>query len=534
MTIRDRSLHDPARGEARPHALVIGSGLGGLATAIRLGARGWRVTVLERLDCAGGRARVFRQEGYSFDAGPTIITLPQLIDDLWALCGRDRAADLPFKAMDPFYRIRFNDGSTIDCSGDPDKMRAEIARLSPGDVEGYDRLLQDAADKYTYGFEHLGQLDYSRIMTMLRELPGIAIRGGHRTVAQGVRAFLSDERLRMAFSYHPLLIGGNPHGTTAIYLLILALERRFGVHFVMGGTHALVEGMVGLIEGQGNRVRLGADVEEIEIEHGRARGVRLAGGERIAADVVVSNADTAWTWKHLIAPRHRARWTDAKLDRARYSMGLFVWYFGTDRQWPEVEHHTMVLGPRYRALLHDIFRRHRLAEDFSLYLYRPTASDPSLAPPGCDSFYALSPVPHLDSGTDWSAMAESYRAKIEARLAETVLPGLPGRVVTQRIMTPKDFETDYLAYKGAGFSFEPTLFQSAWFRPHNRAEGIEGLYMVGAGTHPGAGVPGVLTSAEVVDRMIPSAEAALAARPAARMAPLAPGAGPSGPDGDAG
>ncbi|MGF1554064.1 MAG: phytoene desaturase [Paracoccaceae bacterium] len=505
MTVLDRQLADPVRTARQPHAVVIGSGVGGLATAARLGARGWRVTVVEKLDCPGGRARVFRQDGFSFDAGPTIITHPRLLDELWALCGKRREDHVRLVSMDPFYRIRFDDGSTLDCSGDAAKMRAEIARLSPGDVEGYERLVASTEEKFRFGFERLGRMEFSSVLSMLRELPGIVLRGGHRTVAQGVRRYVRDERLRTALSYHPLLIGGNPFGTTAIYLLILALERRWGVHFVMGGTHALVCGMVDLIEGQGNAVRLNAPVAEIEVENGRATGVRLEDGERIAADVVVSNADAAWTWRHLIAPEHRRRWTDRKIARSRYSMGLFVWYFGTDRQWPEVEHHTMVLGPRYKGLLDDIFRKHRLAEDFSLYLHRPTATDPSLAPAGCDAFYALAPVPHLDSGTDWEAVAEDYRARIEDRLDATVLPGLKGRVVSQRIMTPKTFETDYHAYKGAGFSFEPTLFQSAWFRPHNRAEGIENLYLVGAGTHPGAGVPGVLTSAEVVDGLIPEA-----------------------------
>ncbi|MEO1773881.1 MAG: phytoene desaturase [Pseudomonadota bacterium] len=509
MTVHDPKLAAPAvtagGDAARPHAVVIGSGFGGLATAIRLGARGYRVTVLERLDCPGGRARVFRQDGFSFDAGPTIITLPHLLDELWELCGKRRADHVELRAMDPFYRILFNDGSHLDCSGDADKMRAEVARLSPGDVAGYQRMLKNAEEKFRFGFQKLGRMEFSKLVTMLLQLPGIALRGGHRTVAQGVKLYLKDERLRTAFSYHPLLIGGNPHGTTAIYLLILALERKWGVHFAMGGTHALIQGMVDLIRGQGNTMRLGAEVAEILIDGGEARGVRLSSGEEIAADVVVANSDAAWTWKHLIAPQHRRRWTDRKLARSRYSMGLFVWYFGTDRQWPEVEHHSMVLGPRYKGLLHDIFNRHRLAEDFSLYLHRPTATDPSLAPPGCDAFYALSPVPHLDSGTDWAAETERYRAKVQQRLEETVLPGLGQHVVSQRILTPREFETDYLAYKGAGFSFEPTLFQSAWFRPHNKAEGIDRLFFVGAGTHPGAGVPGVLTSAEVVDRLIPEA-----------------------------
>ncbi|MEO0819658.1 MAG: phytoene desaturase family protein [Pseudomonadota bacterium] len=507
MTVLDRKISDTPLARPQPHAVVIGAGFGGLAAAIRLGARGYRVTLLERLDQPGGRARVFRQDGFTFDAGPTIITLPHLLDELWALCGKRREDHVAFKAMDPFYRIHFNDGSSIACSGDPDKMRAEVARLSPGDVEGYERLLVNSEEKYRFGFERLGQMEFSSLLTMLRELPGIALRGGHRTVGQGVKLYLRDPRLQTAFSYHPLLIGGNPHGTTAIYLLILALERRYGVHFSMGGTGALIAGLADLVAGQGNTIRLETEVEEILVRAGRATGVRLKGGEEIPADIVVSGADAAWTWRYLIKPEHRRRWTDAKIARARYSMGLFVWYFGTDRQWPEVEHHSLILGPRYKGLLRDIFRRHRLAEDFSLYLYRPTATDPSLAPPGCDAFYALSPVPHLDGTTDWAEAAEGYRARIEARLEETVLPGLKGRVVSQRIMTPNEFRDDYLSYKGAGFSLEPTLFQSAWFRPHNKAEGIERLFFVGAGTHPGAGVPGVLTSARVVDEMVPDATA---------------------------
>lgn len=506
MTAIDRSLPNDVLRRRQPHAVVIGSGFGGLATAIRLGARGYRVTVLERLDTPGGRARVFRQDGFTFDAGPTIITLPHLLEELWALAGKRLSDDVELRAMDPFYRIRFDDGSHIDCSGDPEKMRAEVARLSPGDVAGYERLLVSSEEKFRYGFLKLGTMEFSRIRTMLRALPGILARGGHRTVAQGVKLYLRDPRLQVAFSYHPLLIGGNPHGTTAIYLLILALERRWGVHFAMGGTGALIAGMVRLVEGQGNRVRLGADVAEILVTRGRATGVRLATGEEIPADIVVSNADAGWTWRHLIRPEHRRRWTDRKIEAADYSMGLFVWYFGTDRRWEDVHHHTLVLGPRYKGLLDDIFRRKRLAQDFSLYLHRPTATDPSLAPPGCDTYYALSPVPHLDGGVDWQAEAEGYRARIQARLEESVLPGLSAHVVSQRVVTPNYFHDELLSLKGAGFSLEPTLFQSAWFRPHNRAEGIERLYLVGAGTHPGAGVPGVLTSAQIVDEMVPDAQ----------------------------
>jgi phytoene desaturase len=274
----------------------------------------------------------------------------------------------------------------------------------------------------------------------------------------------------------------------------------------MGGTGRLVNGLAGLIEGQGNTVRCNADVAEILVEHGRAAGVRLSSGECIPADLVVSNADSAWTYRHLIPARHRRRWTDRKVERARYSMSLFVWYFGTRRRYDDVAHHTILLGPRYRELLRDIFRRHHLADDFSLYLHRPTATDPSLAPPGQDAFYVLSPVPHLASGTDWAAAAEPYRARIAAELSRTILPGLEHEIVTSRMMTPADFETRLLSFRGAAFGMEPVLTQSAWFRPHNRSEDVDGLFLVGAGTHPGAGLPGVLCSAKVLDRLIPPAE----------------------------
>jgi len=272
----------------------------------------------------------------------------------------------------------------------------------------------------------------------------------------------------------------------------------------MGGTHRLVQGMAGLIAGQGGTIRCNAEVREIIVRDGAARGVRLADGEAIAADIIVSNADSAWTYRHLVPPAHRRRWTDRRLERARYSMGLFVWYFGTRRRYPDLAHHTILLGPRYRGLLQDIFRRHRLAEDFSLYLHRPTATDPSLAPPGCDAFYVLAPVPHLDSGTDWRAEAEPYRRRIARALAETVLPGLESEIVTSRVTTPQDFHDDFLSMRGAGFGLEPVLTQSAWFRPHNRSEDIANLYLVGAGTHPGAGLPGVLSSARILDRIVPA------------------------------
>ncbi|HZH47127.1 MAG TPA: phytoene desaturase [Roseococcus sp.] len=493
------------RGDTRPHAIVIGSGFGGLAAAIRLGARGYRVSVLERLDAPGGRAYVHRQDGFTFDAGPTIVTAPFLLDELWALCGQVR--DVELVPLDPFYRLRFADGSTFAASPDPAKMRAEVARLAPGDVEGFDSFMRHSAEACRIGFEQLGDQPFDSFMDMVRVAPALLKLGGWKSVYSVVAEHFRDERLRTAFSFHPLLIGGNPFAASSIYSLISKLEQRWGVHWAMGGTGALVQGLVRLIEGQGGRLRCNAHVERITVRDGRATGVLLEGGETLAAHIVVSNADSATTYRKLLAPEHRKRWTDAKLDRARYSMSLFVWYFGLDRKYPDVDHHMILLGPRYRGLLTDIFQRKRLADDFSLYLHRPSATDPGMAPPGCDGFYVLSPVPHLQSGTDWIAAAEPYRQAIARQLDATVMPGFEKHIISSRVTTPLDFRDRLESPHGAAFGLEPVLTQSAWFRPHNRSEEVQGLYLVGAGTHPGAGVPGVLSSAKVLDKVVPHASA---------------------------
>jgi phytoene desaturase len=489
--------------DPRPHAIVIGSGFGGLAAAIRLGARGWRVTVLEKLDAPGGRAYVYRQDGFTFDAGPTIITAPYLLEELWTLCGRRMADDLDLRAMNPFYQIRFDDGTVMNCSADLDATRAEIARIAPEDLPGFERFIAVSERIFDIAFAKLADQPFHQLSTLLAAVPDMMKLGGWRTVYGKVSDYFTNDKLRIAFSFHPLLIGGNPLTTTAYYCLIAHLERLHGVHYAMGGMGAVVNGLVGLIEGQGSRLRYHAEVEQITVKDGQATGVRLRGGEHIAADVVVSNADVGWTYSKLLSEHPRRRWTDAKVARTRYSMSLFVWYFGTNRRFDDVYHHTMVLGPRYRELLTDIFKRKKLAKDFSLYLHRPTATDPSLAPPGCDSFYVLSPVPHLGSGTDWSVQAEPYRAAIQKRLEETMLPGLGDSIVTSRMLTPQDFRDRLLSVNGAAFSLEPQLFQSAWFRPHNVSEEVGGLFLVGAGTHPGAGVPGVVSSAKILDQVVP-------------------------------
>ncbi len=489
----------------RPHAVVIGSGFGGLAAAVRLGARGYRVTVLEKLDAPGGRAYVYRQDGFTFDAGPTVITAPFLLEELWALCGRQLSDDIDMRPVAPFYRIRFDDGTLFDYSGDPDAMRAEVSRLAPDDVAGYERFLKASEAIFKVGFEQLGHVSFDRWTDMARVVPDLLKLEGYRTVYSLACKHVADPRLRVVLTFQSLLVGGNPFSTTSVYCLIAFLERRWGVHFAMGGTGSLVRGLVGLIESQGNVVRCGQGVAEILVKAGAACGVRLENGETLAADIVVSNADSATTYRRLLAPQHRKRWTDRRIEKTHYSMSLFVWYFGTRRRYTDVAHHTILLGPRYRELLKDIFDRKVLADDFSMYLHRPTATDPSLAPEGCDAFYVLSPVPHLQSGTDWGTVAEPYRQALEKRLSDTVLPGLSADIVTSRLLTPQDFHDRLSSFRGAAFGMEPLLTQSAWFRPHNRSEEVERLYLVGAGTHPGAGLPGVLSSARVLDSIVPHA-----------------------------
>ncbi|WP_395703249.1 phytoene desaturase [Aquabacterium sp.] len=483
--------------------MVIGSGFGGLAAAVRLGARGYRVTVLEQLDAPGGRARVHHLGGHVFDAGPTVITAPFLFEQLWALCGKRLADDVDLRPVSPFYRIRFDDGHSFDYSGNADAMRAEVQRLAPADLAGYERFLAASEAIYRVGFEQLAHVPFDRWTDMARVLPDLLRLQGWRSVYGLAAHHVRDERLRMVLTFQSLLVGGNPFATTAVYCLIAFLERRWGVHFAMGGTGRLVQGLVRLIEGQGGRLRCRQPVQQILVRDGAACGVRLASGEELAADVVVSNADPAWTYARLLPDVTRKRWTDARLARANYSMSLFVWYFGTRRRYPDVAHHTIVLGPRYRGLLDDIFRHHRLSDDCSLYLHRPTATDPSMAPDGCDTFYVLAPVPHLASGIDWRQQAEAYRQRVERRLADTVLPGLADQITVSQLLTPQDFHDSLSSWQGAAFGMAPELTQSAWFRPHNRSEELARLYFVGAGTHPGAGLPGVLSSARILDELVP-------------------------------
>ena len=495
---------------APERAIVIGAGLGGLASAMRLGAKGYAVTVIDRLDRPGGRGSSITQGGHRFDLGPTIVTVPQGLRDLWAACGRDFDRDVTLKPMDPFYEIRWPDGAHFTARQDDAAMEAEITRLSPGDLPGYRKFLDDAEDRYWFGYENLGRRAMHELWELIKVLPRFAWLRADRSVYAHAARRVRDPRLRFALSFHPLFIGGDPFRVTSMYILVSHLEKAFGVHYAMGGVQAIATAMANVIRDQGGHVKMGVEVDEILVENGRASGVRLIGGETLHADLVVSNADAGHTYTRLLRNRPRRRWTNAKLDRARWSMGLFVWYFGTRGtrgMWADVGHHTILVGPRYQAHIRDIFINGHLAEDMSLYVHRPSVTDPSVAPEGDDTFYVLSPVPHLghDNGVDWAEQAEPYRQKMLAMLEERLLPGLAARVSESLVFTPEDFRDRYLSPLGAGFSIEPRILQSAWFRPHNISEELPGLYLAGAGTHPGAGLPGVIGTAEVLGTLVPDA-----------------------------
>ncbi len=497
----DRS---PSGDRGGSRAVVIGGGFGGMAAALRLRARGYEVELVERCDELGGRAQVFERDGFVFDAGPTVITAPFLFYELFELFGENLDDHIDLRPVEPWYRFRFHDGRTFDYGGTLEQTCEEIARFDPRDVQGYQQLVAMSKQIFDVGFTALADRPFDKFRTMVKLLPQLIRLRSDRSVFSLVKKHLKHPLLRQAFSIQPLLVGGNPFDTTSIYSLIHYLERKWGVHFPMGGTGALVQGLVGLMERQGIRIRTGTTVRRIETVGRQATGVRLEDGEVLPADVVVSNADAPHLYKNMVDGPKR-RWTPRRLDNMKYSMGLFVLYFGTDRTYDDVAHHTIWMGKRYRSLLRDIFHRKVLAADFSLYLHRPTATDPSMAPEGCDSFYVLSPVPNLQSGIDWEEQAESYGDRILEALEKTMMPGLRSSLSVRFHMTPADFKGRYLSAHGSGFSIQPILRQSAWFRFHNRSEEVDNLYLVGASTHPGAGLPGVVSSAKVLDRIVPAA-----------------------------
>jgi len=492
------------------HVVVIGGGFGGIAAALRARAKGHEVTLVDRCPRLGGRAQVFEKDGFRHDAGPTVLTAPFLFEELFALFGKRISDYVDIVPLELWYRFHFPDGDTFDYGGGLDKTLAEIERIHPPDADGYRALLEHSRRIYDVGFTELADAPFHRFTFMLKQIPHLLRLGAYRTVWQMVARHVKHDKIRQAFSIQPLLVGGNPFDTTSIYGLIHFLERAHGVHFAMGGTGALVDALAKLMAEQGITVRLDTTVKSIEVTGKDISAVVTEAGERIDADHLVSNTDPVHLYEKLLPKSASKRSAKIKARHSKQSMGLFVLYFGTRRQYPDVAHHTIWLGPRYRELLEDIFNRKVLAEDFSIYLHRPTATDPSFAPEGCDSFYALVPVPNLTAGIDWATEAPKLRDRVVAALGATLLPGLADTLCADFFMTPEDFEHRYLSPAGAGFSIAPVFSQSAWFRFHNRGEGPRNLYLVGAGSHPGAGLPGVLCSAKVVDRLLPAATRPLA------------------------
>jgi phytoene desaturase len=496
--------------------IVIGSGFGGLGAAIRLAARGHEVTILEKRDKLGGRAYVYEKNGFKFDGGPTVITAPFMFDDLWKVAGKQREDYVKFVPCNPYYRIFDKDGRAFDYNGDEKFILEQINKWNPADREGYQRFMATTQAIFQKGFVELADKPFLHFTDMLKVAPDLIKMQSYLSVHRYVSQFVKDDFLRRCFSFHPLLIGGNPFDAPSIYAMIHYLEREWGIHYAIGGTGALVAAMGKLFGELGGKVSLNTEVAEILVSGRKATGVRLNDGTVLKADHVVSNADVAWTYRTLIAEEHRRKYSNRKIESMKYSMSLFVIYFGTKRRYTNtaLSHHNIILGERYEGLLSDIFRKKRVSDDFSLYLHMPTITDSSIAPEGCENFYVLSPVPHLGSGTDWTQAAKPYRDGIMQFLEDNYLPDLQANIVAEHHIDPLHFQNTLNSYLGAAFSIQPILMQSAWFRPHNRSEDFDNLYFVGAGTHPGAGLPGVLSSSIIVEELIGAAADVRVASPA--------------------
>ena len=478
-------------------AIIIGAGFGGLALGIRLQSAGVATTILEARDKAGGRAYEWERDGFTFDAGPTVITAPDSLRELWALSGRNMADDVTLVPVNPFYRLNWPDGTNFDYTNDDAVLRGEIAKLNPSDIDGYARFLKYSEGVYREGYEKLGHVAFLDFGSMVKAAPALAQYQAWRSVYSMVASFVKNEKLRQALSFHTLLVGGNPMTTSAIYALIHKLERDGGVWFAMGGTNQLVAGMVRHFERLGGTLRLDTPVAEIATLGDRATGVVTRGGETLTADMVASNGDIMDTYRNLLRTSRSGQRAARALERKRFSPSLFVVHFGIKGTWPGIPHHMILFGPRYKGLLADIYDHGLISEDFSLYLHHPTVTDPSMAPEGHSTFYALAPVPHLAKAPlDWNEIGPILEKRILDEVGRRLIPDIHERIVTKFSYAPTDFAHDLAAHQGSAFSLEPILTQSAYFRVHNRDSAIPNLYFVGAGTHPGAGIPGVVGSAK--------------------------------------
>ncbi|KPP96153.1 MAG: phytoene desaturase [Bacteroidetes bacterium HLUCCA01] len=484
--------------------IIIGTGFGALGAAVRLAAKGYQVEMFEKRDKPGGRGYVYEINGFTFDGGPTVITAPFMFDELFKLAGKKREDYIEFVPCNPFYRIFDDKGRVFDYNDNEAFTLGEIDKFNPDDKAGYLEFIKTTKPIFDKGFIELADKPFLNFTDMLKVAPDLIKLQSYRSVYNYVSQFVKDDFLRQCFSFHPLLVGGNPFDTTSIYAMIHYLEREWGVHYAMGGTGAIIKGLVDLITEMGGKIHLSSEVDEILIDGRKAKGIRLKDGSTHMADAVISNADVPFTYMNMIPARYRRKYSDAKLKRMNYSMSLFVIYFGTNRRYTDskLKHHNIILGPRYKGLLDDIFHKKVVADDFSLYLHMPTITDPSLAPEGSESFYVLSPVPHLASGTDWSTFAKTYRDRIMQFLEDNYLPDLQKHIVAEHYIDPLHFQGELNSYLGSAFSVEPILTQSAWFRPHNKSEDFDNLYFVGAGTHPGAGLPGVLSSSIIAENLV--------------------------------
>jgi len=488
---------------SKRRAAVIGSGFGGLSLAIRLQAGGFETTLLEKRDKPGGRAYVYEDEGFIFDGGPTVITDPGALESLFTIAGKSMSDYVELLPINPMYRLCWEDGAVFDYSQDADELAEQIRQHNPADVDGYRRFLEYSRQAFERGYLELGHVPFLNFGSMVRVSPALIKLKAWRSVYKQVSKFVSNEHLRQAFSFHPLLVGGNPFKTSSIYTLIHALEREWGVWFARGGTGALVRAMVSLFEDIGGTIRLSSEVDRLETDNQRITGLVTKGGERLSVDAVASNADVLHTYGKLLRETRRGRQQSRALKKKSWSMSLFVIYFGLKREHPELKHHMVLFGPRYRELIEDIFNAPELSDDFSLYLHAPSLTDPSLAPEGCSAYYVLSPVPHLGTAPlDWNEVGPKYTDRILDYLEEHYIPGLKDDLVTCRTLDPFGFRDELNSHLGSAFSVEPVLTQSAWFRPHNRDDRISNLYLVGAGTHPGAGIPGVVGSARATARLM--------------------------------
>jgi phytoene desaturase len=483
-------------------SIVIGSGFGGIAAALRLRAKNHEVTLIEKHPDLGGRARVFKKNGFTFDGGPTVITAPYLINELFELFNKKPEDYIKLTPLKIWYRFIFEDGVKFNYSGDEDEMKTQIEKINKNDVKGYVKLVKFTKEIFDKGFTELADMPFDKPLTMMKQLPSLLKLKSYRSVYSLVSSYVKNEKLRRILSMHPLLVGGNPFTTTSIYGLILYLEKKWGIHYSMGGTGHIIKGLEKLMEEKNINIIKGQEVINIISENSKVKGVKLKNQKEIFADNVICNADPPAVYEKLLDKKKFSSLFAWKKKRMQYSMGLFVYYFGTKKTYDDVEHHTIKFGDKYKEHLDDIFNKKKLNNDVSYYLHRPSATDKSMAPKGHDCFYVLVPVPNNQSGINWSIEGDKVKNLIIDKMEKSLLPNLRENIIEDFYLTPDYFEKELNTKFGSGFSIQPKFTQSAYFRFHNKSEVYEGLYFVGAGTHPGAGVPGVLSSAKVLDKIL--------------------------------